>query len=108
MASSGHSSGHGLRAPESPLLVSSGTVVTLRSSPFHRSVRPCLFGMSGAPVIVPSDSGSLFALARVRVRVRADDLPPESEVNMAARTSTWAGSPEALDKWAEHVNAQVR
>jgi heme-degrading monooxygenase HmoA len=27
---------------------------------------------------------------------------------MVARTSTWAGSPEALDKWAEHVNAQVR
>ena len=26
---------------------------------------------------------------------------------MVARTSTWSGSPEALDKWAEHVKAQV-
>lgn len=26
---------------------------------------------------------------------------------MVARTSTWAGSPEALDKWAEHVTTKV-
>ena len=26
---------------------------------------------------------------------------------MIARTSTWAGSPEALDKWEEHVKTQV-
>jgi hypothetical protein len=26
---------------------------------------------------------------------------------MVARTSTWTGSPEALDKWAEHVSNQV-
>jgi len=26
---------------------------------------------------------------------------------MVARTSTWAGSPEALDKWVEHVTRQV-
>jgi hypothetical protein len=26
---------------------------------------------------------------------------------MEARTSTWRGSPEALDKWAEHVKDQV-
>jgi heme-degrading monooxygenase HmoA len=26
---------------------------------------------------------------------------------MFARTSTWTGSPEALDKWAEHVQAKV-
>jgi hypothetical protein len=26
---------------------------------------------------------------------------------MVARTSTWAGSPEALEKWTEHVTAQV-
>ena len=26
---------------------------------------------------------------------------------MVARTSTWSGSPEALDKWAEHVTTQV-
>ena len=26
---------------------------------------------------------------------------------MVARTSTWAGSPEALDKWQEHVKAHV-
>ena len=26
---------------------------------------------------------------------------------MVARTSTWAGSPEALDKWAEHVTEKV-
>lgn len=26
---------------------------------------------------------------------------------MVARTSTWKGSPEALDSWAEHVQAQV-
>ena len=26
---------------------------------------------------------------------------------MVARTSTWSGSPEALDKWAEHVEAKV-
>jgi heme-degrading monooxygenase HmoA len=26
---------------------------------------------------------------------------------MVARTSTWRGSPEALDKWAEHVKTQV-
>jgi heme-degrading monooxygenase HmoA len=29
------------------------------------------------------------------------------EVRMVARTSTWTGSPEALDKWAEHVQAKV-
>lgn len=27
---------------------------------------------------------------------------------MVARTTTWAGSPEALDKWAEHVSIQVK
>jgi heme-degrading monooxygenase HmoA len=27
---------------------------------------------------------------------------------MVARTSTWAGSSDALDKWAEHVAAHVR
>jgi hypothetical protein len=27
---------------------------------------------------------------------------------MVARTSTWTGSPESLDKWAEHVTAHVR
>lgn len=27
---------------------------------------------------------------------------------MVARTSTWKGSPEALERWAEHVNKQVR
>ncbi|MDX6511051.1 MAG: hypothetical protein QOE36_555 [Gaiellaceae bacterium] len=26
---------------------------------------------------------------------------------MVARTSTWTGSPEALEKWAEHVKTQV-
>jgi heme-degrading monooxygenase HmoA len=26
---------------------------------------------------------------------------------MVARTSTWTGSPEALDKWEQHVKAQV-
>ena len=26
---------------------------------------------------------------------------------MVARTSTWTGSPEALDKWEEHVKTQV-
>jgi hypothetical protein len=26
---------------------------------------------------------------------------------MVARTSTWAGSPEALDRWAEHVKTRV-
>lgn len=26
---------------------------------------------------------------------------------MVARTSTWKGSPEALEKWSEHVQAQV-
>jgi len=26
---------------------------------------------------------------------------------MVARTTTWTGSPEALDKWEEHVKAQV-
>ena len=26
---------------------------------------------------------------------------------MVARTSTWTGSPEALDKWQEHVTAHV-
>ena len=26
---------------------------------------------------------------------------------MVARTSTWKGSPEALDKWAEHVTNKV-
>jgi heme-degrading monooxygenase HmoA len=26
---------------------------------------------------------------------------------MVARTSTWAGSPEALEKWSEHVTAHV-
>jgi hypothetical protein len=27
---------------------------------------------------------------------------------MLARTSTWAGSPEALDKWAKHVDTVVK
>ena len=27
---------------------------------------------------------------------------------MVARTSTWMGSPEALDKWEEHVKDHVR
>jgi heme-degrading monooxygenase HmoA len=27
---------------------------------------------------------------------------------MFARTSSWSGSPEALDRWAEHVAAKVR
>jgi heme-degrading monooxygenase HmoA len=27
---------------------------------------------------------------------------------MIARTSTWKGSPEALERWAEHVNKHVR
>jgi hypothetical protein len=27
---------------------------------------------------------------------------------MVARTSTWTGSPDALDKWADHVSAHVR
>jgi heme-degrading monooxygenase HmoA len=26
---------------------------------------------------------------------------------MVARTSTWTGSPEALDKWEQHVKARV-
>jgi heme-degrading monooxygenase HmoA len=26
---------------------------------------------------------------------------------VVARTSTWAGTPEALDKWEEHVKTQV-
>jgi heme-degrading monooxygenase HmoA len=29
------------------------------------------------------------------------------EVAMFARTSTWTGSPEALQKWADHVTGQV-
>ena len=31
----------------------------------------------------------------------------DSEVSMVARTSTWSGSPEALDKWADHVAKHV-
>ena len=27
---------------------------------------------------------------------------------MVARTSTWKGSPEALERWAEHVNRHVK
>ncbi len=27
---------------------------------------------------------------------------------MVARTTRWAGSPEALDKWEEHVNSRVK
>lgn len=27
---------------------------------------------------------------------------------MFARTSTWKGSPEALERWAEHVNKHVK
>jgi len=27
---------------------------------------------------------------------------------MQARTSTWTGSPEALDRWVEHVGKQVK
>jgi hypothetical protein len=39
---------------------------------------------------------------------RADELPPHSpEVRMVARTSTWTGTPEALDKWEAHVKTQV-
>jgi hypothetical protein len=30
-----------------------------------------------------------------------------TEVTMFARASTWTGSPEALQKWAEHVTSQV-
>jgi hypothetical protein len=31
----------------------------------------------------------------------------EPEVCMFARTSTWTGSPEALDRWEEHVKTKV-
>jgi hypothetical protein len=31
----------------------------------------------------------------------------QMEVIMFARTSTWTGSPEALQKWADHVTSQV-
>jgi heme-degrading monooxygenase HmoA len=30
------------------------------------------------------------------------------EEAMVARTSTWKGSPEALERWAEHVNKHVK
>jgi hypothetical protein len=30
------------------------------------------------------------------------------EEPMQARTSTWSGSPEAIERWAEHVAANVR
>ena len=32
---------------------------------------------------------------------------PATEVNMVARTSTWSGSSETLDKWEAHVKNQV-
>jgi heme-degrading monooxygenase HmoA len=35
------------------------------------------------------------------------NLPSNAEVHMVARTSTWSGSPEALEKWCEHVSSQV-
>ena len=36
------------------------------------------------------------------------ELPAtNSEVGVVARTTTWSGSPEALDSWAEHVKDQV-
>ena len=30
-----------------------------------------------------------------------------TEVEVVARTSTWSGSPEALDRWEEHVKHHV-
>ncbi|MFN2629464.1 MAG: hypothetical protein ABR569_12640 [Gaiellaceae bacterium] len=30
------------------------------------------------------------------------------EVEMVARTSSWKGSPETLERWAEHVEKQVK
>jgi hypothetical protein len=33
--------------------------------------------------------------------------PLRSEAYRVARTSTWKGSPEALDKWADHVTNKV-
>jgi len=37
----------------------------------------------------------------------ADATSVDSDAPMAARTSTWLGSPEALDKWEEHVVTRV-
>jgi hypothetical protein len=31
----------------------------------------------------------------------------QTEVEVVARTSTWSGSPEALDRWEEHVKHHV-
>ena len=36
-----------------------------------------------------------------------DAMSVGSDAPMATRTSTWSGSPEALDKWEEHVIARV-
>jgi hypothetical protein len=33
--------------------------------------------------------------------------PPIRRFDVVARTSTWTGSPEALDKWEEHVKTTV-
>jgi heme-degrading monooxygenase HmoA len=40
------------------------------------------------------------------IRLGASDIN-HTEVTMFARTSTWTGSPEALQKWAHHVTSQV-
>jgi heme-degrading monooxygenase HmoA len=57
---------------------------------------------SGVPVDgIVSDPPGVIQSARLKLS------PSNLEVHMVARTSTWAGSSEALDKWAEHVKAKV-
>src|SRR6478672_4651947 len=41
------------------------------------------------------------------VEGRCIDSSASGRSNMHARTSTWSGTPEALDKWATHVSGQV-
>jgi hypothetical protein len=42
-----------------------------------------------------------------RIGVRGSRPRRDLEEVMVARTSTWKGSPEALQRWAQHVNEHV-
>src|SRR6478735_7043991 len=59
--------------------------------------------------MIPAFWGRHRGSRLARFRGRADELLARSkEVLVFARTSSWSGSPEALDRWAEHVAAKVQ
>jgi heme-degrading monooxygenase HmoA len=49
-----------------------------------------------------------FGTTPHRIGVRSSGPRRAMEEVMVARTSIWKGSPEAMERWAEHVNKHVK